>query len=66
MAIKELAQRISDGVEVSLVWSDDDGRLCVRVNDTKTGEEFEVDAARDKALDVYYHPFAYAPLRAAA
>lgn len=60
MAIKELAQRISNGVEVSLVWSEEEDALRVLVLDTATGEELEVAAPREKALDVFYHPFAYA------
>ena len=60
MAVKELAQRISNGVEVSLVWSEEEDALRVLVFDSTTGEDFEVPAPREKALDVFYHPFAYA------
>ena len=60
MAVKELAQRNSNGVEVSLVWSEEEDALRVLVLDTATGVELEVAAPREKALDVFYHPFAYA------
>ena len=57
----ELAHRTADGLDVSLLWSRCTGRLVVAVADTRSGESFTVDAPRDRALDVYNHPFAYAP-----
>jgi hypothetical protein len=57
---KELARRIdSDGVEVSLRWRRADGRLTVVVTDLN-GHHLNLPAKSDNALDVYYHPFAYA------
>ena len=56
----ELAQRTGDSVAVSLLWRRADNRLKVAVTDTSTGEEFELDAHPENALDVFYHPFAYA------
>ena len=55
----ELAHRRSNGLEVSLFWSRRTGRLVVAVSDERTEESFTVDAPRDRALDVYNHPFAY-------
>ena len=61
----ELAHRASNGLDVALLWSRQTGRLVVAVADIRTGESFTVDAPRDRALDVYHHPFAYlAPLAA--
>ena len=57
---EELAYRSGDGVEVVLLWCRDDDRLTVAVSDTRTGLSFELPAKPDNALDVYYHPFAYA------
>lgn len=57
---QELAYRANDGVGVALLWSPTDDRLIVVVQDTKTDERFELEARRDNALDVFYHPFAYA------
>jgi hypothetical protein len=38
-----------------------DNRVSVAVNDTKTGETFELKVRPgQQALDVYRHPFAYA------
>ena len=51
---------MTDGVEVTLLWSEHDGRLTVTIFDDRTGEFFEVEAPREKALDVFYHPFSYA------
>ena len=62
---KELARRSSDGVVVSLLWRQADGRLTVVVNDTRTGETFKLPARRDNALEVFHHPYAYKPARAA-
>jgi hypothetical protein len=59
----ELDQRTGDSVTVSLLWRREDNRLKVAVADTTTGEEFELDAHPENALDVFYHPFAYAAFR---
>ena len=61
----ELAHRISNGLEVALLWSRRTDSLVVSVADHQTGESFTVDAPRDRALDVYNHPFAYTTLQAA-
>jgi hypothetical protein len=59
----ELAHRNHDQVDVSLVWDRPTDDLFVVVADGRTGVEFTLPAARDRALDVYYHPFAYGALR---
>ena len=63
---RELAHRASDGVEVALLWSPSDNRLTVVVEDTKADERIELEARADNALDVFYHPYAYAPVWASA
>jgi len=57
----ELAQRTSDGLEVTLVWvhGGADDRVVVSVSDIRDGSSFEIPAEPHLALDVYYHPFAY-------
>ena len=45
---------------VSLLWRRADDRLTVVVDDTRTGEHFRLPARRENALEVFYHPFAYA------
>jgi hypothetical protein len=56
----ELAHRSSNGIDVALLWSPTTNRLLVSVADESTGDRFTVDAPREKALDVFNHPFAYA------
>lgn len=57
---EELAQRTEDGMNVKLLWSRADNRLAVEVSDARSGRHFELEAPRDRALDVYYHPYAHA------
>ena len=57
----ELANRTSDGLDVTLVWANRDGKdeVVVRVADFKEGAYFEIPAEPARALHAYYHPFAY-------
>jgi hypothetical protein len=60
-APRELDSRISDGIHMQLLWHPLDGHVSVAVNDTKTGETFELEVRHgDRALDVFHHPYAYA------
>ena len=60
---RELDSRTSDGIHVRLLWNPDEG-VSVAVNDTKTGEAFELPVRNDqRALDVFHHPYAYAAVR---
>jgi hypothetical protein len=59
----ELARRTGDNLTVSLVWRPQDNRLRVMVADTAAGQEFQLDAHPENALDIFYHPFAYAAFR---
>jgi len=62
----ELADRAGDGFAITLNWDrDGDGSLWVSVFHEDTGETFVVDAPRDSALDVFYHPFSYSLAHAA-
>jgi hypothetical protein len=58
--LRELARRVSDGIEVTLYWNAITDRLWVFVADERTGEVQEIEAPRDVALDVFNHPYAYA------
>jgi len=61
----ELDSRINDGIHVRLFCHRTDGHVSVAVDDTKTGETFDVPVgAGDRALDVFHHPYAYASRRA--
>ena len=56
----ELAHRRNEDVEVSLLWDREQDRLFVLVEDVRAGDSFTLQAARERALDVFNHPFAYA------
>jgi hypothetical protein len=58
---RELDRRSSDGVGVTLFWSPRTNRLWVVVEDSRDGHSFEIDADPAHALDVFHHPYAYAP-----
>jgi hypothetical protein len=57
---RELAARESDGIHVVLLWHPDENALTVSVADDRLGDCFELAVAPDRALDAFYHPFAYA------
>jgi hypothetical protein len=59
---RELARRSGAGVDVTLYWHPTLDELIVCVCDERHGAHFEIRPARDLALDVYYHPYAYADL----
>jgi hypothetical protein len=54
----ELAVREADGFEVVLWWDRSDGSVWVDVRG-RSGRSRAVAAAPERALDVFYHPFAY-------
>ena len=57
---RELDSRSSDGIHVCLLWHPNDARISVAVNDTKTGEAFELPVPDpSRALDVFHHPYAH-------
>jgi hypothetical protein len=57
---RELAARDSDGIHVQLLWHPDENALTVSVEDVRVGDRFQLAVAPDRALDAFYHPFAYA------
>ena len=57
---RELAHRSGAGVDVTLYWHPTLDELIVCVCDKRDGAHFEIRPARYLALDVYYHPYAYA------
>ncbi len=62
---EELARRQADGIVVSLLWRRSDDRLTVVIDDSRTGEKIRLPAGRENALEVFYHPYAYASKLAA-
>ncbi len=60
----ELAHRRGDGLDIVLLWHRRDDRLEVVVTDARSGASFAMATGSGReALDVFYHPFAYAAAR---
>jgi hypothetical protein len=57
---RELASRENDGLAVRLVWHPREDAVTVSVTDARTGDRFQLAVDRKRALDAFYHPFAYA------
>ena len=57
---RELAARTSDGLHVRLLWYAEEDMLTVSVDESSSGQRFELAVERDRGLDAFYHPFAYA------
>lgn len=59
--IRELDSRLSNGLQVRLLWNARTDRLFVVVLDTRTGGVLRLTVADDEQpADVFNHPFAYA------
>jgi hypothetical protein len=58
--IRELAARESDGINVVLLWHPGSDEVTVSVEDVRIGGCFRLAVAPDRALDAFYHPYAYA------
>jgi hypothetical protein len=60
--LRELDHRVSDGIDVRLLWRPSDNGTVVTVSDARTGGSFTLEVRADqRALDVFHHPYAYAP-----
>ena len=57
---RELAARESDGIRILLLWHPNENVLTVSVEDARVGDRFQLAVAADRALEAFYHPFAYA------
>ena len=57
---RELAARDNDGVHVQLLWHPAENAVSVTIEDERFGESFHIAVASDRALDAFYHPYAYA------
>jgi hypothetical protein len=58
--VRELAARESDGLHVLLLWHPSEDAVTASVEDTRADDRFQLAVAPDRALDAFYHPFAYA------
>lgn len=59
--LRELAHRVSGGVEVTLYWSADDNGTSIEVWQHATNETLAFPVPPERALDAFYHPFAHLP-----
>jgi hypothetical protein len=59
----DLAHRCSDGLDVVLWWSPEDDAVAVEVLHLASDTSFELAVERSRALEAFYHPFAYASRR---
>lgn len=57
---RELAQRLSGGDEVLLLWYPASERVELSIRDLATGARFQLEVASGDAIDAFYHPYAYA------
>ena len=58
---RELARRLSGGIEVTLYWSPDDNTTYVEVSQPAIEEALRFSVPRERALDAFYHPFSHLP-----
>ena len=56
---RELAHRVSGGIEVTLYWHADDNSTSVEISDAATEATLQFEVARERALDAFNHPFAH-------
>ena len=57
----ELAHRLSGTDEIQLLWHPGGDYLELSVRDLETGAGLQIAVAPDRAVDAFYHPYAYAP-----
>ena len=56
----DLANRRGDGIDVTLWWSRSNDAVSVEVLHLASDSIFEVAVDRSRALDAFYHPYAFA------
>ena len=58
--LRELAVRTADRITVALLWRPGAPDVLLRVDDSRTGVQFELDVPGRDAMQAFQHPFAYA------
>jgi hypothetical protein len=58
---RELARRVSGGIEVALFWNEKDNSTTVELWQQATEQTLLFTVANADALDAFYHPFAHLP-----
>jgi hypothetical protein len=59
---RELARRVSGGLEVALYWHPKDQSTSIEICQPATCETFAFAVPGEHALAGFYHPFAHLPL----
>lgn len=59
---RELAHRVSGGLEITLHWWVDDNGTSIEVCQPDSGEVMAFAVPPEQALDAFYHPFAHLAL----
>ena len=63
---RELAHRVSGGIEVTLYWSAADNSTSIELWQPASEERLAFAVPREHALDAFHHPFAHLPMRSGA
>ena len=58
---RELAHRLSGGIEVTLYWCERDGTTSVELWHEASEARLVFEVAHEHALEAFYHPFAHPP-----
>jgi len=56
--LRELARRVSGGIDVALYWSPLDDSTTVEIYDAASEETIVFSVPPGRALEAFYHPFA--------
>jgi hypothetical protein len=56
---RELARRLSGTEEILLLWYPTTEQVAISIRDITTGASFQLEVARGRAIDAFYHPYAY-------
>ena len=59
---RELARRVSGGIEITLYWSAADESTTIEAWQPDSGETLAFAVLPERALDAFYHPFAHLAL----
>ena len=61
-SMRELDYRFAHGLQIQLWWDSETGCVWVSARDARTANQFLIEVRdRDRPLEVFRNPFAYAP-----
>ncbi len=66
VARRELARRVTGGLEITLYWNARDDSVGIEVYQAATAETIAFPVPADRALDAFNHPFAHLAQQEAA